>query len=383
MESYIEDELRFEGIRHSKAKKVQISSADSNKCLSKKREHDVSLINKQIWQEMNNESVVVSPSVAAGVVTIVDEINTQFNECLSNEENDDSNYIFELEDKKNRIFIEKNYFSTRQVYLTSDMRCVLCDWMMLLSSQMNFKRETYHLAITLLDIALSRLNPIKSNKLQLVGVCCLIISAKFEEIACPCIKTFAYCAGDAYESEEIIYFEQCLLNLLGWNLKYPTLSMWGNMITLRWDNWVRINKDTCPLIFNQLPVFRIDGLNSFAFNRLFRCIDLFTMDFDYINFEPNKFVCAVLYLVVGVFVNSFNEEFVEARLLGQNGLSELEELHELNTVIDGFLSDYIGICLQEIAEYIILVAPYFAMTKGLIDQLYKERIHFVSKSKLN
>lgn len=386
MENYIQNEKTLEKSRPSKSRKVHINISTDIQCLSKKREQINSAFQEQLYQEMSSQNIAGSHSVKSDLQNTdvnsakVTEANIQLNEYFSEDclENDDSNYILELEEKKNRIYVEKNYFSTRQIYLSADMRCVLCDWMMMLSSQLNFKRETFHLAVTLLDIALSRLNPIRANKLQLVGVCCLIISAKFEEIACPNIKIFAYSAGEAYEVEEIIYFEQCLLNVLGWNLKYPTLSLWGNMITLRWDNWVHINKDTCPAIFNQLPIFRVEGFNSFSFNRLFRCIDLFTLDFEYFNLEPNKFVCAVLYLVVGVFVNSFNEEFVETRLSSQYGLSDLDDLHELNTVIDGFLSDYIGIGLNEIADYIILVSPYFAMTNGLVDQVYKERIHFVS-----
>lgn len=293
----------------------------------------------------------------------------------------DSNYILELEDKKQKSIVELNYFQTRQCYLNPDMRSILCDWMMLLCSQLNFKRETFHLAVTLLDISLSKLSPIMSTNLQLVGVCCLIIAAKFEEIVCPNMHIYAYTTGGAYTTEAIVQFEQTLLKILGWSLKYPTMSLWANMISFRWDNWVNLNKATSisPQLFAKLPIFRIGSIESIAFSRFFRCVDLVVLDFEYINYDPCKFLCAVLYLLVGRFINSFSEEFVMHQLSQPESLAELDSLHDLNSVIDAFLGDYIGLGLQEIAEYIVLAAPYFSLNRRNHDKLHNsEKVTFVS-----
>lgn len=297
----------------------------------------------------------------------------------------DSNYLLELEDKKQKNFVDLNYFQTKQCYLNSDMRSILCDWMMLLSSQLNFKRETFHLAVMLLDISLSKLNPIMSSNLQLVGVCCLIIAAKFEEIVCPNMQIYAYTTGGAYTTEVIVQFEQTLLKVLGWSLKYPTMSLWANMISFRWDSWVNLNRaiSISPQLFSKLPIFRIGSLESFSFNRFFRCADLVVLDFEYVNYDPCKFLCAVLYLLVGRFINSFSEEFIMHQLSRSENLAELDNLHDLNSLMDAFYGDYIGLGLHEIAEYIVLAAPYFSLNRRNQDKLHNsEKITFVSNSNI-
>ncbi len=60
------------------------------------------------------------------------------------------------------------------------MRVMLFDWLMEVCSQLSFKRATFHLAVVLVDVYLSRNKDLKTKELQLLGVTCLIISAKIE-----------------------------------------------------------------------------------------------------------------------------------------------------------------------------------------------------------
>jgi len=72
-----------------------------------------------------------------------------------------------------------NYFEN-QVNINHRMRTILLDWVMEVCGQLSFKRATYHLAVVLIDIFLSKSENLPTNLLQLTGVSCLIIAAKNE-----------------------------------------------------------------------------------------------------------------------------------------------------------------------------------------------------------
>jgi hypothetical protein len=78
--------------------------------------------------------------------------------------------------------------------------------------------ETLYLCINIIDRFLS-VRVVSLAKLQLVGITCLFITAKVEEIVSPSISHFLYCADSSYA--EILQVERCVLKALDWNLSYP------------------------------------------------------------------------------------------------------------------------------------------------------------------
>ena len=58
-------------------------------------------------------------------------------------------------------------------------------------------------------------------KLQLVGITCMFIAAKVEEIISPSARNFLYCADSSYSETEILQAECYVLKTLDWNLSYP------------------------------------------------------------------------------------------------------------------------------------------------------------------
>ena len=67
--------------------------------------------------------------------------------------------------------------------------------------------ETHSLAVYLLDTALFKLNTINKKNLQLYGVACVFIAAKYEEIIVPHIDDFVFVSADAYIRKEILTAE--------------------------------------------------------------------------------------------------------------------------------------------------------------------------------
>ena len=110
-----------------------------------------------------------------------DENKEGVNETMENLENCYNNIkdMFELEE---RMFAERsyNYMLTNQKYININMRAVLCDWLTEVSCQFGFKRNTLHNSICLLDRFLNVKNDLVTDKLQLVGITMLAISAKLE-----------------------------------------------------------------------------------------------------------------------------------------------------------------------------------------------------------
>lgn len=83
------------------------------------------------------------------------------------------------------------------------MRSILVDWLIDVHLKFKLQSETLYLTINLIDRYLAK-NTILRNKLQLVGVSCLFIASKYEEIYAPELKDFVYVCDNAYTKEEIL-----------------------------------------------------------------------------------------------------------------------------------------------------------------------------------
>lgn len=71
------------------------------------------------------------------------------------------------------------------------MRIILYEWMCQVSSDYCLKRRTFHIAIQFVDAYLARHKEhIYTDEFQLIGVTCLHIAAKIEEIYPPHINAF-------------------------------------------------------------------------------------------------------------------------------------------------------------------------------------------------
>ena len=71
-----------------------------------------------------------------------------------------------------------------QPNLTTDMRSILVDWLIQVHLKYKLLPETLYLTINLLDRYLSKVQ-VNSTYFQLVGVTCMMIASKYEEIYPP------------------------------------------------------------------------------------------------------------------------------------------------------------------------------------------------------
>nr|GAT48507.1 predicted protein [Mycena chlorophos] len=112
-----------------------------------------------------------------------------------------------------------NYMAS-QTELAWKMRGILNDWLIQLHVRFRLAAETLFLCVNIIDRFLSA-RVVSLAKLQLVGVTCMFIAAKFEEIVAPSVTQFLECADSTYTESEILQAERYVLKTLDWNMSYP------------------------------------------------------------------------------------------------------------------------------------------------------------------
>ncbi|KAJ6570353.1 cyclin-like protein [Mycena sp. CBHHK59/15] len=108
-----------------------------------------------------------------------------------------------------------------QPKLSWEMRGLLNEWLMQVHVRFHLTSETLFLCTNLIDRFLST-RIVSHKKLQLVGMACMFIAAKYEETVAPAVLNFVHVSDGAYEAAEMLQAEQHILHALEWNLSYPS-----------------------------------------------------------------------------------------------------------------------------------------------------------------
>lgn len=106
------------------------------------------------------------------------------------------------------------------------MRSILLDWLIEVCEVYKLHRETYFLTVDYLDRYLSSKENISKNQLQLIGITCLFIASKVEEIYPPKLHEFAYVTDSACSEEDILQQEILVLQALNWCITPVTIMGW-------------------------------------------------------------------------------------------------------------------------------------------------------------
>ena len=80
------------------------------------------------------------------------------------------------------------YMEMVQHDITAQMRAILVDWMVEVAQEYKLVSETLYLSVSYVDRYLSAI-PVQRNQLQLVGVTCMLLASKYEEIYAPQAST--------------------------------------------------------------------------------------------------------------------------------------------------------------------------------------------------
>jgi len=121
-------------------------------------------------------------------------------------------------------------YMKNQSDINEKMRAMLVDWLIDVHFKFKLKSDTLFLTIWLVDKYLS-LKRVKRNKLQLIGVTCMLIACKYEEIYSPEVFDFVYITENSYEKKDIIDLEMEILTLLDFNVTLPTSNSFYEIIS--------------------------------------------------------------------------------------------------------------------------------------------------------
>ncbi|XP_072990711.1 cyclin-A2-1-like [Typha latifolia] len=116
-----------------------------------------------------------------------------------------------------------NFMETLQRDITQSMRGILIDWLVEVSEEYRLVPDTLYLTIYLIDWFLSQ-NYIERQRLQLLGITCMLIASKYEEICAPRVEEFCFITDNTYSKAEVLKMENQVLSYIGFQLSVPTVK---------------------------------------------------------------------------------------------------------------------------------------------------------------
>ncbi|CAI5441124.1 unnamed protein product [Caenorhabditis angaria] len=137
---------------------------------------------------------------------------------------------------------------------TSKMRKILIDWLLQVHLRFHLLPETLHLAVFLLDHMLAK-KLVKKTELQLLGVSCMFVASKFEEVFLPDVYDYEYITENSFNKKQILQMEQLILNTIQFDLSCPSSLIFARSISrlLSEDNAGKIDEQAFFVAYNMIP----------------------------------------------------------------------------------------------------------------------------------
>jgi len=169
--------------------------------------------------------------------------------------------------------------------LQARMRAILLDWLIEVCEVYRLHRETFYLAVDFIDRFLGVAGPVPKNRLQLIGITCLFIGAKIEEIYPPKLQEFAYVTDGACTEDEILSMELVVLKGLNWGLSPMTPNSWMRM-------FMQISTgDMTPYSDS----FILPAYSGLPFSKSMQLLDLCVLDLGSLEFTYSVLATSALY----------------------------------------------------------------------------------------
>lgn len=220
----------------------------------------------------SNNSKKSNKSEESKIIYPPQEPNTDY---LFNLEYFDEMYENFLLDEKNSK-INPRYMEAIQGDINENMRAILVDWLIEVHYQYNFKRKTLFQAIYILDLYLSK-KTIERIKFQLLGIACLLIASKVNEIDYPRLGEFVHITDDAYTIQELLNVEIDVMQTLNFEIFFPTAEDFYGIISKTYD-------------FTKKQYFLGEYL-----------LDTSLIDYNLLKFQPSVISASCSYIVMKFF----------------------------------------------------------------------------------
>ena len=357
---------------------------------------------------MNNTLHSLKSSIVNEIHDVVFENNIENHENFNNEKNisqqheiNNVNSIFDV-DFINNLIERDSYYKPDYSSLSGlkfftkefpEIRAIMLDWLMQLSEEFGFKRDSYHLSINLFDRyyinSYKRDNCIISkNIIQLVGCTVLCIASKFEEIQIPRAEEYIRVTDNTFNLEQLISLEKEIISTLKWELTPPTLNTWLNWYISQWDIFLEsFYNDKIYSTYNiKLYFKRADDTSYHLFRQITQLMDLISIDLSHLTFENRKIIAGCLFycLIINcsncVNPNELNNEpcnicnncEVRIQLTNENSNSLYSNHHSniiINNVFKDFLYQSFNFTLSDIKETLEYIWKFINYTEYICVEL--------------
>ncbi|XP_074352847.1 cyclin-A1-1-like [Apium graveolens] len=177
-----------------------------------------------------------------------------------------------------------DYMQKVQKDITPDMRKIVIDWLVDVAVVYKLDSETLYLTVNYIDRYLSG-NSINREKLQLLGVTCMMIASKYEKIDPSLVKKFCDITDNIYSKDEILRMEKTVLNFLKFELTVPTV---GCFLT----RFVCVAK----AVTEALPV-EIECMSNYL-------AELSLLDYSMLGYAPSMIAASSVFLARYIFLPS-------------------------------------------------------------------------------
>lgn len=272
----------------------------------------------------------------------------KYNNDLSNEDlylESDNDYtnnyssVYDMSFYNNLLEINNSYkkINTETIFkkhpiITWEIRLNSLLWIMITCEDFAYKRDTFHYSCFYFDLYLTLTKEIikDKKKLNLIGIACISISAKLEEIQIPKLEEYVESIDDCFDKNDIIIMEQKICKCLGWKLIPMTLSTWINWYICQWDLFY----DSIDDIKNYLLNF-IDDENIiyykkqcedsyYNFRKIYQLIDLIVLDYNSYNYDMRYLIAASFFCCLCI-CNNMDYDFKQKKLQVKNCLDPLNK----------------------------------------------------------
>ncbi|KMZ61690.1 Cyclin-A1-1 [Zostera marina] len=116
-----------------------------------------------------------------------------------------------------------DFMEVIQKDINATMRAILIGWLVEVTEEYRLVPDTLYLTVNYIDRYLS-CNQINRQHLQLLGVACMLIASKYEEICAPQVEEFCYITDNTYFRDEVLQMEADVLKHLNFEIPVTTIK---------------------------------------------------------------------------------------------------------------------------------------------------------------
>mmetsp|Transcript_31780 Transcript_31780/g.62986 ORF Transcript_31780/g.62986 Transcript_31780/m.62986 type:complete len:351 (-) Transcript_31780:120-1172(-) len=131
--------------------------------------------------------------------------------------------MFEYFRLKEKLTSVRPDYMENQGQINETMREILINWLVEVHKKFKYVPETLYLCVNLIDRVLKN-KEVKRRNFQLLGVTCLFIASKYEEICHQGVCELAYICNSAYTEKEILDMEKHILKALNYQITVPSAN---------------------------------------------------------------------------------------------------------------------------------------------------------------